>query len=131
MANAWKIFFDKAQHDLGKPRFKSKKSPRQGFKTDRVKVVNGKLRLDKPRGIKNWFDILTYEALKIKQIKITSIFKENSHSDNDRYIGIDPVVDNAFACVSNTEHQPILIKDRNLKSINQYYNKERSRLRKL
>lgn len=79
LANAWKNFFDKAQPDWGKPYFKSKKAPRQGFKTDRAKVVNGKLRLDKPRGIKTWFDIPTYEALKMKQIKVASVFRERGH----------------------------------------------------
>ncbi|MES5127612.1 RNA-guided endonuclease InsQ/TnpB family protein [Lactobacillus crispatus] len=79
LANAWKNFFDKAQPDFGKPHFKSKKAPRQGFKTDRDKVVNGKLRLDKPRGIKTWFDIPTYEALKMKQIKVASVFRERGH----------------------------------------------------
>ena len=79
LANAWKNFFDKAQPDFGKPHFKSKKAPRQGFKTDRAKVVNGKLRLDKPRGIKTWFDIPTYEALKMKQIKVASVFRERAH----------------------------------------------------
>lgn len=79
LANAWKNFFDKAQPDFGKPHFKSKKAPRQGFKTDRAKVVNGKLRLDKPRGIKTWFDIPTYEALKMRQIKVASVFRERGH----------------------------------------------------
>lgn len=79
LANAWKNFFDKAQPDWGKPHFKSKKAPRQGFKTDWAKVVNGKLRLDKPRGIKTWFDIPTYEALKMKQIKVASVFRERGH----------------------------------------------------
>ncbi len=79
LANAWKNLFDKAQPDWGKPHFKSKKAPRQGFKTDRAKVVNGKLRLDKPRGIKTWFDIPTYEALKMKQIKVASVFRERGH----------------------------------------------------
>lgn len=79
LANAWKNFFDKAQPDWGKPHFKSKKAPRQGFKTDQAKVVNGKLRLDKPRGIKTWFDIPTYEALKMKQIKVASVFRERGH----------------------------------------------------
>jgi transposase, IS605 orfB family len=37
----------------------------------------------------------------------------------------------AFACVSNTENMPLLINGRNLKSVNQYYNKERARLKKL
>ncbi len=79
LANAWKSFFDKAQLDWGKPHFKSQKAPRQGFKTDRAKVINGKLRLDKPRGIKSWFDIPTYEALRMKQVKIASIFIERGH----------------------------------------------------
>src|SRR5699024_5439498 len=79
LGKAWQNFFDKAQPDWGKPHFKSKKAPRQGFKTDRAKVVNGKLRLDKPRGIKTWFDIPTYEALKMKQIKVASVFRERGH----------------------------------------------------
>lgn len=51
--------------------------------------------------------------------------------DNGRYVGIDPGVDNAFACVTNTMNAPLLVNGRNLKSVNQYYNKERSRLKKL
>lgn len=72
-------FFDKSQPDWDKPKFKSKKAPRQGFKTDRAKIINGKLRLDKPINISkdNWFDLASYEALKINQVKVISIFKEN------------------------------------------------------
>jgi len=78
LANAWKNFFDKAQPDWGKPRFRSKKAPRQGFKTDRAKIVNGKLRLDRPRNISrdSWFDLASYEALKMDEVKVVSIFKE-------------------------------------------------------
>ena len=72
-------FFDKSQPDWDKPKFKSKKAPRQGFKTDRAKIINGKLRLDKPINISkdNWFDLASYEALKMNQVKVISIFKEN------------------------------------------------------
>lgn len=79
LANAWKNFFDKSQPDWDKPKFKSKKAPRQGFKTDRAKIINGKLRLDKPINISkdNWFDLASYEALKMNQVKVISIFKEN------------------------------------------------------
>ncbi len=78
LANAWKNFFDKAQPDWGKPRFRSKKALRQGFKTDRAKIVNGKLRLDRPRNISrdSWFDLASYEALKMDEVKVVSIFKE-------------------------------------------------------
>ncbi len=78
LANAWKNFFDKAQPDWGIPSFKSKKAPRQGFKTDRAKIVNGKLRLDRPRSIskEDWFDLKSYEVLKMSEVKVVSIFKE-------------------------------------------------------
>ncbi len=78
LANAWKNFFNKSQPDWGMPSFKSKKDPRQGFKTDRAKIVNGKLRLDKPRSISKefWFDLSSYEALKMSEVKVVSIFKE-------------------------------------------------------
>jgi len=49
LGNAWKHFFNKDQTDWGKPKFKSKKQSRQGFKSDRIRFVKGKLRLDKPR----------------------------------------------------------------------------------
>ena len=78
LANAWKNFFDKSQPDWGIPRFKSKKTPRQGFKTDRAKIVNGKLRLDRPRNIskEDWLDLKSYEALKMSEVKAVSVFKE-------------------------------------------------------
>lgn len=78
LANAWQNFFDKAQPDWGMPKFKSKKAPRQGFKTDRAKVVNGKLRLDKPRSVskEEWFDLGSYESLKMTEVKVVSVFKK-------------------------------------------------------
>ena len=80
LANAWKNFFDKAQSDWGKPKFRSKKAPRQGFKTDRAKIVNGNLCLDKPRSIskESWFDLVSYESLKMSEVKVVSIFKEKN-----------------------------------------------------
>lgn len=75
---AWKNFFDKAQVDWGKPHFKSKKAPRQGFKTDRATIIKGKLRLDKPHGIKNWYDIRTSGAKSLTgKLKVVSIYREN------------------------------------------------------
>ena len=81
LANAWKNFFDKSQPDWGIPSFKSKKAPRQGFKTDRAKIVNGKLRLDRPRSIskESWFDLKNYEALKMDEVKVVSVFKEKDN----------------------------------------------------
>ena len=81
LANAWKNFFDKSQPDWGIPSFKSKKAPRQGFKTDRAKIVNGRLRLDRPKSIskESWFDLKSYEALKMDEVKVVSVFKEKDN----------------------------------------------------
>lgn len=78
LGKAWSNFFNKAMPDWGKPKFKSKKAPRQGFKTDRAKVINGKLRLDKPRGIKTWYDIKFKGAKSLESdLKVVSIYREN------------------------------------------------------
>lgn len=80
LGNAWKNFFNKAQPDWGKPRFKSKKAPRQGFKTDRAKIVNGKIRLDKPLTIDkhDWYDISFKGAKTLDgDLKVVSIYREN------------------------------------------------------
>lgn len=70
LANAWSAFFNgkkpKSKSKIktkklrvGKPSFRSKKNPRQGFKTDRASIKNGKLFLDKPRAYKgDWYGIL-------------------------------------------------------------------------
>lgn len=78
--NAWQNFFDQTQPNWGKPKFKSKKSSRQGFKSDRAKIVNGKLLLDKPRGVNDWFPIKFKGARSLKgELKVVSIFKERNH----------------------------------------------------
>lgn len=51
--------------------------------------------------------------------------------DNGKYVGIDPGVDNAFALAANTGVQPLLISGGPIKSVNQYYNKRRAKLRRL
>ena len=49
--------------------------------------------------------------------------------DNGRYLTIDPGVNNAFACASNVKgFQPVVFNGRPIKSVNQFYNKERARL---
>ena len=78
LGKAWDNFFNKAMPDWGKPKFKSKKAPRQGFKTDRVKIINGKLRLDKPHGIKTWYDISFKGAKSLDgDLKVVSVYCEN------------------------------------------------------
>ena len=55
LSTAWSVFFDsrisskKRKRKVGKPTFRDKKNPKQGFKTDSASIKNGKLVLDKPR----------------------------------------------------------------------------------
>ncbi|MFD1421804.1 RNA-guided endonuclease InsQ/TnpB family protein [Lactiplantibacillus songbeiensis] len=75
---AWQNFFDQAQPNWGRPKLKSKRAPRQGFKTDRAKLVAGKLRLDKPYGVKDWYDIRFNKQVDLSGIlKSVSIYCEN------------------------------------------------------
>ena len=49
--------------------------------------------------------------------------------DNGRYLTIDSGVNNAFACASNVKgFVPVVFNGRPIKSVNQFYNKERARL---
>ena len=78
LGKAWSNFFKKSLPDWGKPKFKSKKTARQGFKTDRAQIVNGKLRLDKPHGVKSWADISFKGAKSLTgDLKVVSIYREN------------------------------------------------------
>lgn len=78
LGKAWSNFFNKSTKDWCKPKFKSKKDSRQGFKTDRAKIVNGKLRLDKPHGVKTWYDIKFKGAKSLDgKLKVISIYREN------------------------------------------------------
>ena len=63
LANAWSAFFDSKKsktkkRKVGKPSFRTKKNPKQGFKTDYARIKNGKLVLDKGSAYKdNWYGI--------------------------------------------------------------------------
>lgn len=57
LADAWFRFY-KNSKKFDKPTYKSSKAPKQGFKTDRSRIVNGKFILDKPHLHKgNWYPI--------------------------------------------------------------------------
>lgn len=57
LADAWSLFYKKSK-DFGKPKFRSRKDLKQGFKTDYSRIVNGKLVLDKPQPYKGeWYSI--------------------------------------------------------------------------
>ncbi|MBT8843704.1 hypothetical protein BTI06_09260, partial [Lactobacillus delbrueckii subsp. bulgaricus] len=52
LGKAWNNFFDKAQPGWSKPKFRSKREAKQGFKSDRSKIKDGILYLERARGIK-------------------------------------------------------------------------------
>lgn len=57
LASAWNLFFNNPK-TANKPGFKSRKKPKQGFKTDRARIINGRLVLDKPHAYKDeWMSI--------------------------------------------------------------------------
>jgi putative transposase len=63
-------------HD--RPKFKSKKLSKKSFTTDRAKIKNGKLILDKPRGMNvTWYGIKMAESPRFEgQIKKATFVKE-------------------------------------------------------
>ena len=83
LAQAWSTFFDskkskKKKRKVGKPSFRSKKNPKQGFKTYGARIKNDKLVLDKPWAYKgDWYGISFkgYELPdgKIKHCSVTKI----------------------------------------------------------
>lgn len=57
LASAWNLFFNN-QKTANKPGFKSRKKPKQGFKTDCARIKNSRLLLDKPRAYNGeWMSI--------------------------------------------------------------------------
>lgn len=77
LGKAWQNFFNKSQPDWGKPKFKSKRVPRQGFKSDKSKIEAGKLILSKPRGLKQeWYPIRLSEKPLDYPIGVISIYRE-------------------------------------------------------
>lgn len=70
VATAWELFF-KNQNMAGKPTFKTRKAPKQGFKTDRARIYNGQLLLDKPRGYHGQWKTIRFKGLDIPDGKLT------------------------------------------------------------
>ena len=57
LATAWNLFFNNPK-TANKPGFQSRKKSKQGFKTDRARIINGRLVLDKPHAYKGeWMGI--------------------------------------------------------------------------
>lgn len=82
LGKAWANFFNKAQSDWGMPKFKSKKAPRQGFKTDRAQIIENKLLLDRPHytdvAKEDWHPIKIKGAKALEgKLGVVSVYREN------------------------------------------------------
>ena len=64
LAKAWNLFFNNPK-TANKPKFKSRKKPKQGFKTDRARVKHGCLVLDKPLEYKGEWSSIRFKGASI------------------------------------------------------------------
>lgn len=91
VATAWELFF-KNQDTAGKPTFKTRKAPKQGFRTDRARIQNGQLLLDKPRGYQGQWKTIRFKGLTIPDGKLTlcSVTRVNGRYTATFTIEIEP-----------------------------------------
>lgn len=76
LEKAWKNSFNPNMPNHFQPRFKSKKNYKPTFTTDRARIVNGKLILDKPQGVNkaDWYGIRLREKVRFDgTLKICTI----------------------------------------------------------
>ena len=64
LAAAWNLFFNNPK-TANKPGFQSRKKPKQGFKTDRARVINGRLVLDRPHAYKGEWASIRFKGASI------------------------------------------------------------------
>ena len=91
LATAWELFF-KNQDTTGKPTFKTRKAPKQGFKTDTARIHNGQLLLDKPRGYQGQWKTIRFKGLAIPDGKLTfcSVTRVNGQYTATFTIEVEP-----------------------------------------
>ena len=80
LEKAWKNFWNPSMPNHGKPRFKSKKNYKPTFSTDRARIANGKLVLDKPKEISKsvWYGIRLRETPRFEgKLKSCTITKKS------------------------------------------------------
>lgn len=64
LAVAWNLFFNN-QKTVNKPKFQSRKKTKQGFKTDRARIINGRLMLDQPHAYKGEWSSIRFKGASI------------------------------------------------------------------
>ena len=69
LASAWNLFFNNPK-TANKPGFKSRKKPKQGFKTDQARIKDGRLVLDKPHAYKGEWSSIRFKGANIPDGKL-------------------------------------------------------------
>lgn len=80
LEKAWKNFFNPNMPNHKRPRFKAKKNYKPSFTTDRARLVNGKLVLDKPRVVDKscWYGIRLRETPRFDgELKLCTITQKS------------------------------------------------------
>lgn len=91
VANAWGRFFNNPD-TTGRPTFKTRKEPKQGFKTDYARILNGRLILDKPQGYQGEWQTIRFKGLDIPDGNITlcSVTRVNGRYTATFIIDVEP-----------------------------------------
>lgn len=78
VAVAWELFFNN-RNTAGRPTFKTRKEPKQGFKTDSARIRSGRLLLDKPRGYRGEWQTIRFKGLNVPDghINLCSVTRVN------------------------------------------------------
>ena len=75
LADSWNRYLKKSQDKVNRPKFKSKKDPKQGFKTDTAFIKDNKLYLNKPHKYRGDWSLIRFKGDNISdgKIKLCSI----------------------------------------------------------
>ena len=93
LAVAWKLFFDHPK-TANKPGFQSRKKPKQGFKTDRARIINGRLVLDRPHAYKGDWSSIRFKGASIPdgKLKFCAVTRTKGKYIATITMDVDPVV---------------------------------------
>ena len=91
VASAWNVFFNN-RDTARRPTFKTRKESNQGFKTDRARIHNGRLLLDKPHGHRGEWQSIRFKGLDIPDGKLNfcSVTRRNGRYTATFTIEVEP-----------------------------------------
>ena len=93
LATAWNLFFNNPK-TAGKPKFQSRKKPKQGFKTDRARIINGRLVLDQPHAHKSEWSSIRFKGVSIPNgnLKLCAVTRTKGKYIATITMDVEPVV---------------------------------------